>query len=108
MTFQELQDKHAIWAQKNFPDTEAYQALLGIVEEVGELSHAHLKAEQGIRGTADEHHAAKVDAIGDILVYMAHYCTKSGINLDEAITKTWNCVEQRDWTKNKFDGTIEA
>jgi len=38
---------------------------MGLVEEVGELAHAHLKNEQGIRGTPEEHVQAKVDAIGE-------------------------------------------
>ena len=32
-------------------------------EEVGELSHAHLKSEQGIRGSVDLHRLEKIDAV---------------------------------------------
>ena len=85
-TFQQEQKE---WAARNFPEVEAYQSLLGIFEEIGELSHAHLKEEQEIRGSKDEHRAAKKDAIGDAIVYMAQYCTAHGWSLAEIIYETW-------------------
>ncbi len=102
----QLQTEVAEWTAKNFPNAAPYHPLLGIQEEVGELSHAHLKMEQGIRGTAEEHHEAKVDAVADIIVYLADYCNRNGINMQNALTLTWHKVRQRDWTKNKKDGQI--
>lgn len=46
----EFQNEVKAWTDKNFPDDHPHQPLLGIAEEVGELCHAHLKMEQGIRG----------------------------------------------------------
>ena len=40
---------------------------LWFMEEVGELAHAYLKMEQGIRGNADEHTANMKDAVFYIL-----------------------------------------
>jgi hypothetical protein len=68
--------------QHNFGDRPAWQTLLGVVEEVGELSHAHLKAAQGIRGTREQHHVAKIDAVADIVIFLADYCTAEGIDLE--------------------------
>ena len=93
------------WTNKNFPNQKPYQPLLGIMEEVGELSHAHLKAEQDIRGTQEEHYYAKVDAVADILVFLAGYCNQVGIDLEQAIKSTWEQVKKRDWKKNNKDGT---
>jgi len=71
-----IQTEVGTWATKNFgADRPAYQRLLGAMEELGELSHAHLKEEQNIRGTED-HVADAKDAIGDIVIYLMDYCTR--------------------------------
>ena len=79
---------------------DGHRPLLGVCEEAGELCHAHLKAEQGIRGTQDEHLEAKKDAIGDIVIYLADYCSQQGIDLERSIENTWAKVKQRDWKQN--------
>jgi len=81
--------------------------LLGVVEEVGELSHSHLKAEQQIRGTQQEHWDKKIDAIGDIVIFLCGYCNKSNISLEEAIKTTWENTKQRDWIKYPKNGLTE-
>lgn len=62
------------WVATNFPPYEGEvpgnDSLLGCIEELGELAHAHLKAKQGIRGSTEEHDAAAKDAIGDLVVYL--------------------------------------
>ncbi len=99
-----LQKEAAEWTQNNFGVHPAWHPLLGIQEEVGELSHAHLKSEQGIRGSSDEHRSEKIDAIGDIVIYLADYCTQESINLEQAVLTTWYKVKQRDWNKDKEHG----
>ena len=86
------------WTERNFPDHRQYQPLLGIMEELGELAHAHLKGEQGIRHTPEEIQAMKIDAVGDIVVFLADYCNMNGIILEEDIRDTWQKVMQREWT----------
>lgn len=75
-----IQAEVAEWAKLNFPKAKLEQPLIGVAEECGELCHAHLKAEQGIRGTPEEHLAAKKDAIGDIMIFLMHYCVLAGID----------------------------
>jgi NTP pyrophosphatase (non-canonical NTP hydrolase) len=70
-TIHDYQVEHLNWVEKNFPDQKPYQPLLGLAEEVGELSHAFLKREQGCRGTAEEHDKEIKDAVGDIFVFLA-------------------------------------
>ena len=97
MDFKTLQEETSVWADKNFPNAKYYQPLLGALEELGELAHSHLKLEQAIR--MDEPHLAnKVDAVGDIIIYLAHYCELNAIDLDTAVTATWSKVRKRDWT----------
>lgn len=63
-----------IWVAHNFPDQgddhPMLQSTEGIIEELGELAHANLKAKQNIRGNKEEHEAAARDAIGDMTVYL--------------------------------------
>jgi NTP pyrophosphatase (non-canonical NTP hydrolase) len=94
---QAFQAKHKLWLEHNFPNQTPHQALLGVVEEVGELAHAHLKAEQGIRGERMEHRKDALDAIGDIIIYLASYCNTNDYDLETALMLAWAEVEQRDW-----------
>lgn len=107
MNILEMQEQHRQWAQHNFPKTLPHQPLLGIVEEVGELSHAHLKNEQGIRGSAVLHCLAKEDAVGDIMMYLFHYCELNGLTLSACINTAWNEIKTRDWIKFPKNGKTE-
>lgn len=74
-TLQEIQKEHREWSLKNFGEHPTWHPLLGIQEEIGELAHAYLKREQGIRGTREEHDAAIKDAVGDVMIYLMGYCS---------------------------------
>ena len=100
LTLKTLQNQQAEWSERNFPDQKPHQCLLGIVEEVGELTHAHLKSEQGIR-TNENHEAMRKDAVGDIVIYLAGYCTANKLNFEECVWQAWCEVKKRDWTKEK-------
>jgi len=87
------------WQRKNFGIQPPHRALLGVVEEVGELSHAHLKMEQGIRGTTDELALLRADAVGDILIYLSNYCSSVGLVMVDCLNDSWEEVSKRDWKK---------
>lgn len=95
-----LQAEVATWAERNFGPRPAWQPLVGIMEELGELAHAHLKAAQGIRRDED-HEAGARDAVGDIIIYVADYCNAAGLDLEEIVGETWAKVKQRDWRKER-------
>jgi len=103
MSLKKLQQEQAVWCNKNFGEQPGYRMLLGVQEELGELCHAHLKDEQGIR-TNKNHFEAKRDAIADIVIYLAGYCNSEGINLERTIYEVWDKVKQRDWKKNTENG----
>ncbi len=107
MDLAQLQQEVATWSKHNFPYNEPHHPLLGLAEEVGELSHAHLKMEQGIRGTESEHMNAKYDAVGDIIIYLADYCFRNGIKLNLAVIQAWDEVKNRDWIKYPRNGRSE-
>ncbi|MDQ3170340.1 MAG: DUF4406 domain-containing protein [Acidobacteriota bacterium] len=87
------------WQAHNFPGRPAYWPLLGMVEELGELAHAFLKAEQKIRGTPEEHRAMKIDAVIDLFVFGIDFCGAEKIDLRAALTEVWGRVRTRDWRK---------
>lgn len=100
-----LQKEMHYWRQRNFPTESSEDQFLGVVEEVGELAHAILKHKQAIRSIDDEKFTAlERDSIGDILIYLAGYCSVRGISMAEALLETWAEVEQRDWIANPTDG----
>ena len=107
MTFKQLQIEVSAWSEKNFPNNKPHHPLLGLQEEVGELAHAHLKMEQGIRGTRERHLAAKDDAVGDIVVYLADYCSRNFIDLQSVVESVWGQVKNRDWKQNPMNGEVK-
>lgn len=104
LTLPQLQREQKEWSDRNFPGQEPWVALLGAVEEIGELAHAHIKAHQGIRGDAEKHAAKGRDAVGDTLVYLAHYCTAMGWDMQEVMEETWGQVKKRDWQSDPLRG----
>ena len=104
MLTEKMQRTVGDWATKNFgAGRPSYWPLLGVVEEVGELCHAHLKGEQGVR-TNEDHLANAKDAVGDILIYMMDYCECMGFDMEEIFNETWAEVSKRDWKKNPETG----
>ena len=103
-----IQSEHKAWLAHNFPDQAPLDGFLGIVEEVGELSHAILKYKQGIRGHAAgevDHYTEDVaDAIGDLFIFMCSFCNSNNLDLEYIILKTWDKVIVRDWQANPETG----
>lgn len=85
LIFQALVEEVGPWARKNFGPGNAGLVALGIIEEIGELAHAHLKGEQGIRHTQAEILAMKRDALGDAVIFMADVASIRGLCLGHSI-----------------------
>jgi NTP pyrophosphatase (non-canonical NTP hydrolase) len=99
-TISEIQKLVGEWADRNFPSDENHGRMycaLGVAEESGELAHAVLKREQGIRGTAEKHDDDAKDAIGDISIYLMHFCCKAGWDFESIVRETAENVLKRDW-----------
>ena len=92
-----LQDQLSAWVKHNFGGGDATKPILGAMEELGELCHAHLKQQQGIRGTSTEHEAAARDAVGDIVIYLIDYCNERGWRMADILAETSAEVLVRDW-----------
>lgn len=85
MNYEQLQKEQNEWSLRNFGPHPTWHAQLGIIEEVGELAHAHLKSVQGIRGTELDHFVAKVDAVADCVIFLSDYCTCMDWNLADEV-----------------------
>jgi len=106
MTLRELQEQQRPWVLHNFPGRQAYYPLLGAMEELGELAHAHLKALQGIRGSEAEYALAARDAVGDIVIFLSDYCTARGWDFEDILDQTWAVVQRRDFQANRLTGNV--
>lgn len=104
MSLKRIQAEHSDWATRNFNNKKPYQPILGAAEEIGELSHAYLKMEQGIRGTKEEHLANMKDAVADCTIFLIDLCNQMGWDYEELLTETWNHVKKRDWKKDAHQG----
>lgn len=98
LDWDKLVEERNAWVAHNFPNSgEPLTSVLGVIEELGELTHHHLKMTQSIRGSADFHETETRDAIGDLTVYllgvMNHYSVRpTGVlewdgNLDQVVLK---------------------
>jgi NTP pyrophosphatase (non-canonical NTP hydrolase) len=111
-SLRQIQSEIGEWSLKNFGENVSKRtnqtmgsgnALLGIVEEIGELTHVVLKGHQGIRGYDDpeKYRTERDDAIADTLVYLCDFSHREGVDLLGVLNHTWAKVCLRDWQKNK-------
>jgi NTP pyrophosphatase (non-canonical NTP hydrolase) len=97
---QKVQTELRPWQEHNFPSRPAWQPVMGLAEEVGELSHAFLKREQRCR-LNENHDDAIWDALGDILVYACDVANAEGLDLAAVLDEVWLRVSKRDWAKER-------
>jgi NTP pyrophosphatase (non-canonical NTP hydrolase) len=102
-TFKDLQEQSYAWIQHNFPNNNGDDPLFGIMEELGEVTHSHLKRKQNIR-TNENHEELIKDGIGDLVIYLCDYCNQNGLDLEECINIAANTAFSRDWIKYPVNG----
>lgn len=107
MNLKTLQAEQKEWSQLNFGDQPAYFALLGALEELGELAHAHLKQAQKIRGDGLQHETDAQDAVADVIIYLADYCWRRGWDIGDIVENVWNEVKCRNWKQFPQNGLAE-
>jgi len=100
----EIQTELRPWVKHNFGVRPAWQPLLGLQEELGELSHAFLKREQGIR-TSEDYVLEIRDSAADLVIFLLDFCNAEGIDLAHEVAFAWEHVQGRDWKKFPENGT---
>lgn len=103
------------WSRRNFGDQTSKAThqvlgslapLLGVTEELGELTHVVLKRHQGIRGydNYEKYKAERDDAVADLMIYLCDFAEREGdLDVMEALERTWNKVKSRDWKNRPVD-----
>ena len=98
-----LQFRLAEWQSRSFVNrltnqsAPAWQLALGVAEEAGELAHAILKHEQGIRGMQEEDRffEAAGDAVADCVIFCIQLCTSLGLDFSTLLHLTAEEVMKR-------------
>jgi hypothetical protein len=102
----QLQTEVEAWRDKNFPGWSLEDCLFGMMEEMGEIAHAHLKHKQGIRGMTSEVEAVDkmMDGICDFVIFATGVFSKVGRDFQAELEHTWHHVKQRDWVADPIAG----
>jgi len=94
LTFNDVQNRMAAWAEHNTPPMSKDEVICGIVGELGELAQARRYSKQSRFGgnpcLSDED-----DCIGDIVLFVARYCNESDFDFGECVRGALEEVEQR-------------
>lgn len=102
-----IQDEQRPWLKHNFGNRRPpWMPLLGVMEEVGELAHSYLKQAQGIR-TGEDHVEGAKDAVADIVIFLADFCSAVGFDMESIVQDTWDRVKTRDWKADPVNGKGE-
>lgn len=79
--YQKLAERTMDIENRTLKDCE-YHALHGMVGEIGELHSIYQKRYQGHVETSDEHRKKE---LGDLLWFVAEYCTSNGWELEDVM-----------------------
>lgn len=90
-TLQEIQSELKVWTEYNFGQQTPEISILGMIEELGELSHAILKEKQGIR--TSDFLADKKDAIADLTIYCLNYFN----SIEVVVSQNTNSINSLDY-----------
>lgn len=107
LDFHDLQSKRQAWAAASGVGSNIEDLVDLLQEEMGEMANARVKLREGIRRGATDREAlleAERDAVGDLVIVLAGYCTARNFSLQECVEKAWEEVRQRDWIKFPYDG----
>jgi NTP pyrophosphatase (non-canonical NTP hydrolase) len=96
-----FQNEVGVWSDRNFPNSTPTLTVLGLIEELGELSHAVLKSQMGSREPDIDYKAKMRDAVGDITIFLADFCKRSRISLESCIIDAWAEVGKREFTQDR-------
>lgn len=105
MDLHQMQQEHRRWADLNFGHYTPQDQVMGMMEELGELSHAIIKHKQGIRGVGDNNMKDLViDAHCDLIIFSLGLANLLAYDLDVELDRTWGKVSKRDWNSNPETG----
>jgi NTP pyrophosphatase (non-canonical NTP hydrolase) len=111
-----VQRRLDVWQRTQFPKTRpmseyeqhVMRMALGMNEEAGEIAHHVLKGAQGIRGGVGQYNIAEiVDGVCDCYIFGMQLLTALGVDVEEALEKTFREVIARDFINFPKNGVNE-
>lgn len=96
----DVQGEVNAWVERNFGHDNEMATVVGLVEEVGELSRAVVKRSQGIRGTREEWDVELRKEAADVFIKLCDVASFYGFDLHDAVAERWTVVSARDWKAN--------
>ena len=113
-TLQEIQKEVYDWSVKTFGDINnnisletgvpcgSWNALFGLMEELGELARTHICANQGRKGYDDEakRRRDRIDAACDAMIFLCDYAAREGFDLQEELHRTWTEIVSKRTLQN--------
>jgi NTP pyrophosphatase (non-canonical NTP hydrolase) len=121
-SFRQIQQEIGKWAKEQFGENCSKDvnsvsyghplgpvpALLGVMEELGELSRVVLRLHQGRGLPPTEAQEAKEDAVADLLVFLCDFATREKIDLQLVLNKVWAKVCKRNQATWEADKAKES
>lgn len=92
-----LQNDMHEWRMEQFSETTAEVQLNGTMQELGELLEIETKETFGYPEFAGDNTDAKMKEVGDIVIYLAGYCSLQDMDIEECIKMASEEVLSRDW-----------
>ena len=80
-TLSQIQKELEVWTNYNFGQQDSSSPIMGMIEELGELTHTTLKQIQGIR--KKDYLEAKKDAVADLVIYLLNYFNSKQVDISK-------------------------
>lgn len=106
VNLRKIQWEHDEWARRNFGEQHRLEnSVLGMGEEFGELCHAIVKLNQGIRGVGEDTVMDLIaDAHCDLIIFSLGVASMVNYDLATELDQTWAKVKSRDWVEDPERG----
>lgn len=114
LSLDELQRQIGEWSQRNFEGNVSHltgqslyeiPSLLGVGEEVGEITSVVVKSHQGrFKGTAEEAEMKIKDGTADLMIFLCDFATRQNFSILEVLNNVWATVQKRSqvsWVEDK-------
>lgn len=93
--FKVLAEEIIPWARYNFPGDIQERKAMGVIEEISELNTAQTREDQ-------------IDAVGDILVYMANLCGHLGVDFLSVVEAPYEALTAIDAPRHLTSGRFQV
>lgn len=101
---EKFQGEVITWAHHNFPNSDHMNPLVGLTEEMGELFET-FQCHHTCGWTGTQKDSNWVDAVGDMMIFLAHYCALNGYHFLQCYDRVNADYQIMLWTS--YDSLLE-